>query len=233
MPDKSKKFHEFSLKSILFKGRNDWYFCYLKTERIAHVLAVLASRSDPAPLKDMLRTAQSLPGEIARMAAGEFDVPVALAEVFALLSALRLAGTQGLLHPENVSVLLKEYEVVAEKLVAGSHPSPFISSEDFLVQELQAEPLPLPSRLHDTQGREAIKDSIKDTSKQTSNKGQSPRVAVILDYIRTHKGASIKEISSIIKDCSEKTVQRELNELITQGLVRRVGERRWSTYELA
>ncbi len=231
MPDKSKKFHEFSLKSILFKGRNDWYFCYLKTERIAHVLAVLASRSDPAPLKDMLRTAQSLPGEIARMAAGEFDVPVALAEVFALLSALRLAGTQSFLHPENVSVLLKEYENVAERLVAGSHPSPFISSDDFMVQELQSEPLPLPSRLSD-QTKDTVKDSVKDTTKQT-NKGHTPRTNLILDYIRTHKGASIKDIASVIRDCSEKTVQRELNELITQGLVRRVGERRWSTYELA
>lgn len=231
MPDKSKKFHEFSLKSILFKGRNDWYFCYLKTERIAHVLAVLASRSDPTPLKDMLRAAQSLPGEIARMAAGEFDVPVALAEVFALLSALRLAGTQGFLHPENVTILLKEYEHVAERLVAGSHPSPFISSDDFLVQELSPEPLPLPSRMSDN-GREAIKDNIKDITKKTEYKGQTPRMLVILDYIRTHKGASIKDIASIIKDCSEKTVQRELNELINQGLVRRIGERRWSTYEL-
>ncbi len=233
MPDKSKKFHEFSLKSILFKGRNDWYFCYLKTERIAHVLAILASRSDPAPLKDMLRTAQSLPGEIARMAAGEFDVPVALAEVFALLSALRLAGTQGFLHHENVAVLLKEYEIVAERLVAGSHPSPFISSEDFIVQELQAEPLPLPSRLPDNQGREVVKDSVKDISKPGNLKGQTNRMSLILDYIRTHKGASIKEISAVVRDCSEKTVQRELNELINQGLVRRVGERRWSTYELA
>jgi hypothetical protein len=32
MPDKRSKFHDFALKSILFKGREDWYFCYLKTE---------------------------------------------------------------------------------------------------------------------------------------------------------------------------------------------------------
>lgn len=233
MPDKSKKFHEFSLKSILFKGRSDWYFCYLKTERIAHVLAVLASRGDASPLKDTMRAAQSLPGEIARMAAGEFDVPVALAEIFALLSALRLASTQGYLSAENVSVLIKEYEMVAERLVAGSHPSPYVSGEDFLVQELPPEPLPLPSRLSDPRARDHIKDTIKDTYKQTPDKGQSERMSLILDYISKHKGASIKDIASTIKGCSEKTVQRELNELINQGLVRRVGERRWSTYELA
>jgi hypothetical protein len=34
------EFHEIALKSILFKGRTDIYFCYLKSEKIAHVLAL-------------------------------------------------------------------------------------------------------------------------------------------------------------------------------------------------
>jgi len=61
MPDNSNKFHEFALKSILFKGRHDWYFCYLKAEKIAHVLAVLQSRSEAAEeFDDLVRAATTL-----------------------------------------------------------------------------------------------------------------------------------------------------------------------------
>jgi hypothetical protein len=56
------------------------------------------------------------------------------------------------------------------------------------------------------------------------------------DRIRTilvEKGqVSIKDISDIIKDVSEKSIQRDLNELIETGAVVRIGERRWSTYKL-
>ena len=45
--------------------------------------------------------------------------------------------------------------------------------------------------------------------------------------------ASIKDISEVITDVSEKTIQRELNSLIEKGEVKREGERRWSRYSLA
>jgi DNA-binding transcriptional ArsR family regulator len=59
------------------------------------------------------------------------------------------------------------------------------------------------------------------------------RREAILKLLRTKRSASIKDISSLISNCSEKTVQRELMALINEGLVRRIGERRWSTYMLA
>lgn len=232
MPDKSKKFHNFALNSSLFKGRKDWYFCYLKSERIAHVLTVLSERSDTPSLKDIGRAAQSLPGEIARMAAGEFELASVLADVFSLLASLRLTATMGALHSENCVVLVREYESLAERLMAGSHPSPFVATEDFFVPELSVEPLQsLSPRLSETVSETQIQ--IKDTLTKGHSKGQSTRASQILDYIRKHKSVSIKEIAATIRDCSEKTVQRELNVLIDQGLVRRVGERRWSTYEPA
>ena len=45
MSDKKRDFHDIALNSSLFKGRNDWYFCFLKSERLAHVLAVLADKA--------------------------------------------------------------------------------------------------------------------------------------------------------------------------------------------
>ncbi len=41
---------------------------------------------------------------------------------------------------------------------------------------------------------------------------------------------SIKDISSKIKGCSEKTIQRELNTLVFDHVIERIGEKRWSRY---
>lgn len=55
-----------------------------------------------------------------------------------------------------------------------------------------------------------------------------------IDRIKTvleAKGeATIKDIAEVITDCSEKTIQRDLNSLIDAGEVTRHGERRWSRY---
>lgn len=43
---------------------------------------------------------------------------------------------------------------------------------------------------------------------------------------------SIKDIAARIKGCSEKTIQRELNSLLYDNLIDRIGEKRWSRYVL-
>lgn len=43
---------------------------------------------------------------------------------------------------------------------------------------------------------------------------------------------SIKDIAARIKGCSEKTIQRELNALLYDNLIERIGEKRWSRYVL-
>lgn len=43
---------------------------------------------------------------------------------------------------------------------------------------------------------------------------------------------SIKDIAAKIKGCSEKTIQRELNALLYDNVIERIGEKRWSRYVL-
>ncbi len=59
------------------------------------------------------------------------------------------------------------------------------------------------------------------------------RRARILAIIKDKGQASIKDVSSIIAECSEKTIQRELMSLISEGLIIKQGERRWSKYLLS
>ncbi|OHA88307.1 MAG: hypothetical protein A2653_01015 [Candidatus Zambryskibacteria bacterium RIFCSPHIGHO2_01_FULL_43_25] len=77
-----------------------------------------------------------------------------------------------------------------------------------------------------------------DSSKKL--KGFSPvavkrnkRQSVIINFLKKKKSAMIKDISSLIGDCSEKTIQRELNFLVIDGVLYKEGERRWTRYFLA
>jgi hypothetical protein len=89
----------------------------------------------------------------------------------------------------------------------------------------------------------AVNTIVEDDSKQDdSNKVESvaksvmqknERQQVILSIIKEIGESSIKDISDNIKDCSEKTIQRELNTLIYDGVLKKIGERRWSKYVLA
>ena len=225
MPDNSKKFHEFALQSILFKGRSDWYFCYLKTEKIAHVLVVLAQGSGAMAddITEAARRAASLSGEIAHLAAGEVDAPIVLADIFALIGAVRMLSTCKSLSSEAGAILVRELEQVAERLVRGSHPSPFVSAEDFSIPAIGEHQMPM-------LGHPSHNAVLKDNRTKGQSKGQSDRMSLILDLVRKRKSLSIKEITSVIRNCSEKTIQRELNILIERGLIRREGERRWSLY---
>lgn len=59
------------------------------------------------------------------------------------------------------------------------------------------------------------------------------RATRIKTVLEAKPEATIKDISEVITDISEKTIQRELNSLIEKGQVIRQGERRWSRYSLA
>lgn len=95
-------------------------------------------------------------------------------------------------------------------------------------------------------GQKVIKD-IKDKKKKTDKQGleiekkqerdeiKRTRRDAILALFKDNKGRelTIKDISGIITDCSEKTIQRELIALMAEGKIKKRGERRWSRYSLA
>ena len=87
--------------------------------------------------------------------------------------------------------------------------------------------------------------SIKDKNefihpKQKALKEFSPvavkknkRQSIIINLLKRKKEIMVKDVSQVITDCSEKTLQRELLALVSQGVLVKEGERRWTTYSLA
>ncbi len=61
------------------------------------------------------------------------------------------------------------------------------------------------------------------------NSRQSP----IIGLLKRKKEIMIKDVSPLISGCSEKTIQRELSEMVTAGILQKMGEKRWTRYTLA
>lgn len=81
---------------------------------------------------------------------------------------------------------------------------------------------------------------VKDTSAPKAAPSQAPakdskegRQSVILKLLSKRSGLSIKDFAASITGVSEKTIQRELLSMVAQGVLKKEGERRWSTYSLA
>ncbi|MCI5050893.1 MAG: DeoR family transcriptional regulator [Candidatus Pacebacteria bacterium] len=73
----------------------------------------------------------------------------------------------------------------------------------------------------------------KAKRKPKSNDAKEARLQQIMNILSFKKDASINDIHEQFKDCSSKTIQRDLNELIEENKVIKKGSRRWSTYSLA
>tara|TARA_B100000745_G_scaffold62803_1_gene37109 strand:- start:532 stop:708 length:177 start_codon:yes stop_codon:yes gene_type:complete len=54
----------------------------------------------------------------------------------------------------------------------------------------------------------------------------------ILDVITKKSPIHIKDIAAEVSDCSEKTIQRELQSLVHDNVVKKEGSKRWTTYSL-
>lgn len=243
MSDTNPHFHQFALQSLLFKGRADWYFCFLKSEKIAHVLAHIANGATGETadaLRELARGAAKLPESIVRFVSGELAQEEALADAFALRSAVRFAASAGDLSTENALLISAEYERIAEKLGSPGRLSPFVSSEDFSIPQLPPEARALaasrPLFMKDKQpladkGQKVSQGHAQAQAPKTDPSHKQERLGRILEVVRKRGGASIKDIAAEVTDCGEKTIQRELATLIEEGLVRKEGERRWSIYK--
>ncbi len=90
-------------------------------------------------------------------------------------------------------------------------------------------------------GQKDIKDNLNNDvlnkmSEKKSDKivkDKSNRQDIIMAMLKGGLKLTIKDFAKNIKNCSEKTIQRELILLLTKGVLKKEGERRWSKYFLA
>lgn len=73
-----------------------------------------------------------------------------------------------------------------------------------------------------------VKTSLPEIKERRMSRRQQ-----VLSLLSKSEPQSIRDISTRIRGCSEKTVQRELNDLLASKEIKRIGEKRWSKYILA
>jgi hypothetical protein len=62
---------------------------------------------------------------------------------------------------------------------------------------------------------------------------KNSRQSVIIGLLKRKKEIMIKDVSPLIDGVSEKTIQRELLAMVSQKILKKEGEKRWSRYSLA
>jgi hypothetical protein len=77
----------------------------------------------------------------------------------------------------------------------------------------------------------SLKDAREKASK--SGDGKDSRQAVIIKLLSKKSGLNVNDFVDSIKGVSVKTIQRELLAMVASGVLKKEGERRWSTYSLA
>lgn len=151
-----------------------------------------------------------------------------------LQSTLRVVTAAGVIPAETEGVIMAEIDTVLRGLSQYINPEKAFPSNLFAV----------PSETRST-ARVGGGTGVSPTPRTTSNnsfasasKGEAApgkgndRRTRILTILGAKGEATIKDISEIITDVSEKTIQRELNAMIEEMAVKRQGERRWSKYSL-
>lgn len=176
-----------------------------------------------------------------------------------LASVLELACRIGEITESNYSLMRQECVRLAESLVETAARVPDVLDPRVLDSgvrdgELGAAATPAPRRVRfdvepprapDVPYKGHVKDIKREEKAVMSFKGSArellaslggsieDRESKIIEVVKAKGKVSIKDISEAMPETGEKTIQRALISLVTRGVLKKEGERRWSRYALA
>lgn len=232
-------------KDIKFSrlAENENYFKYIfkKTEKIVAASIYIINHVDnnsrsASLLEDFLTAAKQLHAisldslQHFEHAADEILMKYSHALV-ALESTAQLCVAGGLITPSVMQVLSNEidavhrglqnrYMIPGTKVVFSDAPAKTISD-------------PVVSSSPGTESVARVARPVAPAARSdspASASGGNDRRARIFSVIESRGEVTIKDISAVVSDVSEKTIQRELNAMIEDNMIRRIGEKRWSRY---
>jgi DNA-binding transcriptional ArsR family regulator len=244
-------------KSLGFFSAEDYLiYIFKKTEKITAALYLVSGLlKDEEPIKWELRdrgidllsssfsASNSLPGDKNAVIQSLFTAALET------LSLLNVAKISNLVSDMNHKLLVREIDnVVAmlrDRLRESAESAGYILSESFFkTPDLFSSGFRLGNRNVSQNDSFGVKGQKVTSSEfnhanngvtkghELGNEKKLQRRELIISTLKTQSNLTIKDFAKVIKDCSEKTIQRELIELVNMGLVKKDGERRWSRYSL-
>ncbi len=218
-------------------------FLLKKTEKLASAIYLMTNHFlDSEPLKRSLRDKSS---NLVSFMIGYKDLngiqsysfgKEVESKIIEIVSLLEISQNVGLISKMNFGIVQDEFIKLIEVLKTSPLPDTqpvqsqsinqnyfnvggYKASQKVSVEATSQTSLSAPKTLENS----PLNATLKKSSRQNT----------ILSIIKKKGEVTIKDVSEVIKNCSEKTLQRELNSLLSGGSIKRTGERRWSKYSLA
>jgi len=218
-----------------FSAEDYLVYIFKKTEKITSALYLVSGLlKDEEPLKWELRdkgmnlisasfsASSSVPGDKNSM------IQTIFGAALETISLLNVARVSNLISDMNHRLLVGEIDrilhLLREQLFKNAATAGYVLSESYF---------DTPSLF--SAGFRDVRPSDSRSSGQSSShvdEKKAGRQSVILDLLKNQSNLTIKDFSKVITDCSEKTIQRELLDMVEKGIIKKEGERRWSKYSL-
>lgn len=241
-------------KSLGFFSVEDYLlYIFKKTEKITSGLYLVSGLlKDDEPIKWEIRdkgmdllsasfnASNSVPGD------KNYVIQSLFTAALETISLLNVAKISNLISDMNHSLLVKEIDQVVkllkDRLVENAESAGLVLSEqffrtpslfttDFKVSDksvFSGKKVDIP--LNERKNKRKLSDI--DSSHSVVEVKKADRRENIINVLKERSNLTVKDFTKVIKDCSEKTIQRELVEMVKIGLVKKEGERRWSRYSL-
>ncbi|MBU2219076.1 hypothetical protein KKG15_01100 [Patescibacteria group bacterium] len=139
-----------------------------------------------------------------------------LSSLSQIINKLDLASLGGFISDINFEIIKKEYGSLKDFL---ENQQQFIFSQEELLIKPEL-PILKEKEIKEYKGQKILSD-------KTENRKQK-----IINSLKNNDKKTIKEISSIFEDISEKSIQRDLADLVKSGRLLANGEKRWRVYYL-
>jgi len=151
------------------------------------------------------------------------------------ISLVRLLAVSGFLSLQNTNTMIEALDDLGNFLQVSQNTNlsenVFLSEDDFKDQRAH--------ELKDIKYTRTLKDStdVKDVTRMSDmsqvSTGLSVREGNILQVLESRGELSIRDISPLLPEYSEKMIQRDLARLVVTGRVKKSGLKRWSRYSIA
>jgi DNA-binding transcriptional ArsR family regulator len=240
-------FNNFVLEKSIFSNIFDKdirrVYIYKKAERLAKAIHLVAPAFATSPaLKDRIDAVAVALIDAAIVPPSE-SRELLSRELLALSSVLAIARTTSLLSSMNAELIAHEAHELLQEVASYDEPRLFLDPVP-TIAELAKTVAQKPAQASKVFEKPESKTAKAANLSIGQNKGhsigqiadtgvKSGRRDSILSVLRAKGPVYIKDISTVIRDVSEKTIQRELQSLVEEGAVSRTGERRWTSYSLA
>lgn len=201
---------------------------YLVTEHLSDTIAIKNEIRDTAHLflKDMIR--------VTTIAYAPRDIRAISMHLVTLTSLLELAQITQSISPKNtfllkeeIAKILKDIEQTMRHRIDGHD----LKKTSFIVDDVTDTAKTYKGhKRHVNTEMSFIKNENETKTKEPFIKDN--RAEKIINLAKEKGTFTIKDISTLFVGVSEKTIQRELLKLVAEGVLKKEGERRWSTYSL-